>query len=476
MKKLLIIYSAVCLFALQSCSDATDILPVDQVAAEGALNTPEDVELALSGAFNAYNPQLLIQFSSRFADDLRIGGNSGGQGIGEHNQTLNSGTGIVAATYSSYYTVINRSNRVLDAADKLGVSTLSSDQQARLREIKGQAFALRALAHFDLLSVFATDFNENTAGVPYIDFIVTLELPGRNTVGEVFTGILSDLNEAQSLITGIDKKFFTVNFITALRSKIALFRNDYQQAIDQANDVIANIPLANRDQYLNMYLDRDDTEVIFEASRTISDGRPGGLFYFTGTGGAFFEMSFGLFSELDPADVRFDVLVDDDEDGGAIDPVSDPPTTIFIKKYPGREGQFGLNDIKMYRIAEQYLIKAEAQAKLGALDQAAGTIDILRDARYGTDQPTPSYGTLEEAIEDILLERRIELAYEGHRYIDIRRLRTITGEGIVRNDADCGGATPCLLPASSFKFTLPIPQGEIDVNPNVTQNPGYNGN
>ncbi|MEP2935383.1 MAG: RagB/SusD family nutrient uptake outer membrane protein [Gilvibacter sp.] len=470
------IYTILIFISLQGCNDALDILPVDAVAAEGALTTPEDIDLALSGAYAAYNPQLLIQFSSRFADDLRFGNANGGQGTVEHNQTINAGSGVVANIYSSYYAVINRVNRILEATELLDQSGLTADQKDRLKEIEGQAYALRGLAHFDLLSFFAPSFQNSDLGIPYIDFVVILELPARNSVGEVFAGILSDLDAAKGLISESATIFLTKDFITALEAKIALYRGDNSSAITKANALISAYNLGSRTQYESMYQDADDTEVIFKLSRTVSDARAGGLFYFTGTGGAFFEMSFGLFSELDPADVRYDVLVDDDIDGGTIDPVSDPPTTIFIKKYPGRDGQFGLNDLKLYRIAEQYLIKAEAQAKQGQLAEAALTIDALRDARFGADMPTPVYGSLLEAINDVLAERRIELAYEGHRYIDLRRTRDITGLGIVRNEADCGGPTPCLLLPTDFKFTLPIPQAEIDVNPNMVQNPGYDTN
>lgn len=470
------IYIIFVFIGLQGCNDALDILPVDAVAAEGALTTPEDIDLALSGAYAAYNPQLLIQFSSRFTDDLRFGNANGGQGTVEHNQTINAGSGVVAAIYSGYYAVINRVNRILEATELLDQSGLSTDQKNRLKEIQGQALALRALAHFDLLSFFAPTFEDSDLGIPYIDFVVILELPARNSVGEVFAGIQADLDAAKPLISDTANIFLTKDLITALEAKIALYRGDNGQAISKANVLIGNYNLANRAQYEAMYQDADDTEVIFKLSKTVSDARAGGLFYFTGTGGAFFEMSFGLFDALDPIDIRYDVLVDDDMDGGTIDPVSDPPTTIFIKKYPGRDGQFGLNDLKLYRVAEQYLIKAEALAKQGQLAEAANTIDALRDARFGADMPTPVYGSLDEAINDVLAERRIELAYEGHRYIDLRRTRALTGLGIVRNEADCGGPTPCVLLPTDFKFTLPIPQAEIDVNPNMIQNPGYETN
>ena len=481
MKRLLITLLLLSVF-IYGCEDATDILPVDQVAADEALTTPEDIALALSGAYSSYSPQLLIQINSRFADDLRIGVDNGGQGLADINLVLNSNSGTAAGVYSSYYNVINQVNRILVAIDELDTPSLTAEQIASVSDIQGQALALRALSHFDLLTLFSTSYDDDNAlAVPYIDFVVVLELPARNTVGEVFAGIEQDLTAASALIENTSNIFMTNELITALRAKIALFRGDFPNAIALSNESIAQFPLANTTQYVAMYADdlseegQGDTEVIFRVARTVTDARAGGLFYFTGTGGAFFEMSEGLFNNLDPADIRTDVLLDDDVSGAAIDPVSDPPNTLFIGKYPGRDGQFGLNDIKMYRVSEQYLIRAEAQARSGDLTGAAMTIDILRDARYGSDQPAPSYGSLQDAMTDILLERRLELAYEGHRYIDIKRTRDITNQGIVRDPSDCGGGTPCELMVDDFRFTLPIPQAEININSNTVQNPGYDG-
>lgn len=457
-----------------SCDDAVDILPVDTVSAEDALTTPEAIDLALSGAYAGYAPQTIISFASRFTDNLKIGVDNGGQGVDDLNQVLNSNSGSSGGIFASYYNVINRVNRILEAIEVIDRGPLTPQQLERLDEIQGQSLALRALSHFDLLTHFATDYTDNSAlAIAYIDFVVVLELPGRNTVGEVFDAIETDLQAAAALIENETNIFMTDDLITALRAKIALFRGNNELAAQLSQQLINEYPLANRQQYVDMYFDQDDTEVIFRVARTVTDARIGGLFYFTGTGGAFLEMSVGLFSELNPNDVRFDVLVDDDIDGGAIDPVSNPPGTIFIKKYPGRDGQFGLNDIKMYRVSEQYFINAEALARMGDLEGAAERIDELRDARFNMNQVAPDYGNLQEAIVNILEERRIELAYEGHRFIDIKRTRDITNEGVIRDMADCGGATPCELPVDDFRFTLPIPQGEIDVNPNVEQNPGY---
>jgi hypothetical protein len=66
----------------------------------------------------------------------------------------------------------------------------------------------------------------------------------------------------------------------------------------------------------------------------------------------------------------------------------------------------------------------------------------------------------------------MELAFEGHRYLDIKRNKSILG-GISRNDIDCAQGGNCEMAASDFRLTLPIPQVELNANPNITQNPGY---
>ena len=87
--------------------------------------------------------------------------------------------------------------------------------------------------------------------------------------------------------------------------------------------------------------------------------------------------------------------------------------------------------------------------------------------------PLSSFSNLEDAINEILTERRLELAYEGHRYIDLKRTRSITNDGIDRDGADCGGSIPCNLIATDYRFTFPIPVAELNANTNITQAPGY---
>lgn len=147
---------------------------------------------------------------------------------------------------------------------------------------------------------------------------------------------------------------------------------------------------------------------------------------------------------------------------------------IAIRKYPGAGTNGNLvNDIKICRLSEIYLIKAEAEIAAGNLTAAATTIQTLRNARFNKVQPLPVYANATDAWKAVLQERRIELAFEGFRYVDLKRIGSLAGETISRDSQDCAFNGACSLPLTDFRFTMPIPQDETNANGGIQQNPGY---
>ena len=475
-KNKFILYS-IFIFALWGCDDATEIFPSDEIAADEALTSPTSIELALNGAMQTYSPYNQLLFSSIFTDETRLGDDNGGQNTALHNLVLVANTAEPTAIFANLYNSINGATRVIEAIELLDFNQLSDADQQNMNFVRGQALGLRALAHFEALQYYSTDYNQSSLGVPYVDYVVTVELPSRNTVGEVVTGILNDIDTAENLLeSSTNKYYFNNNSLKALKSRLLTYlggTENYNSAITLADELIAEYPLASQEQYEGIFADLNDDEIIMSYARTITDTPPGLVWYFTGTGGAKWEMSEGLYNELNDNDIRKGVLLDTEVDGGAIDPVSNPPTTLYIGKYPGKQGFYGLNDYKLFRVSEQYLLKAESQAFLNNLTGAQETLQELKDARYSTSVTVPNFSSTQEAIEYIVEERRIELAYEGFRYIDLKRTRDIRNEGMVRYENDCGGGTPCELLNTDHRWTLPIPQAELDANINMEQNPGY---
>lgn len=156
---------------------------------------------------------------------------------------------------------------------------------------------------------------------------------------------------------------------------------------------------------------------------------------------------------------------------------ADPRSTdrIAFRKYPGTAANGLLvNDIKICRLSEMYLIKAEALVATGDLPGAAAAVKAVRDARSNRVSVL-SYADATIAYKDILNERRIEFMAEGFRFIDLKRLGGIANEGILRDPVDCAVNGACSLQVTDYRFALPIPT--VESNPNgailATQNPGY---
>ncbi|MDH3795885.1 MAG: RagB/SusD family nutrient uptake outer membrane protein, partial [Flavobacteriaceae bacterium] len=159
---------------------------------------------------------------------------------------------------------------------------------------------------------------------------------------------------------------------------------------------------------------------------------------------------------------------------------NDPAQDILvIQKYSGSEGQPLMNDLKIFRASEMLLIRAEAYADAGQFNgpsnSTAALLKQLRDARFGSDTPLLNFASQADAFGAILDERRVELAYEGHRYKDLKRLGTRGNRGVNKDAIDCAINGACTLDASDYRFTLPLPIVEFNANPGLRdqQNPGY---
>ena len=486
MKKIIktVVKSLVLLLAITSCQNARDITSVDSIISDNAFLGITDLQSSLNTSTLLYNASNVIGFSDRITDGVRIGVQSGGQNLGQIQKIITNATGFVDVLWTGRYRMITEINTFLPFAESFDASTPTEQEQ--VNSIIAQGLALRALAHLDLMAHFSSGSSVNDFDVFAPDNLsvpITIDVdvnrqPRRATVAEMTEFITSELDRASSLLGNpTDNNFVTQQFITAVRSRLAIYTGNNAGAIAAATSLINQFPLANTTQYFNMFRDdTDQTEVIYNLVANQAAGASvGGQFFFLNSFGSHSEVSQDLINVLPLGDIRSNVVLDvaDVVPGSGED---------RIGKYLGRPGENGRNNVKIFRVSEQYLIRAEARARTGDLNGAAADIDALVDARFGSDQPTPSYGNLEDAITDIILQRRIELAFEGHRYIDLRRTRDITGNGIELDPSlgmngesdDCGSrAVPCTIPVNDLRFSLPITIDEIAGNPGITQNPGY---
>lgn len=466
LNKLYILF-AVAVMTLSSCNDALFIDPEDEIVDDNAIENVDDVEDGVIGAYASMSYVPIISWNSIFTDELFKPDSNNGQGVQVHAWSINPSTTEPDDIFTNLYLTISRTNRVLEGM--AGITASNAEEQARLDRSQGELLAIRAMCHFDLLRFFAPSYTDDSAlAVPYVDYVVVLQKPARNTVGEVMTGVNADLITAKSLIPSDDtvNTKITRDAITALQARIALYRNDNAAAIAFATELINAYPALANDQAGFDAIWDDATaettgtnEVIFKLDRVAGDPHAGNRVgsIFTDTNNViYFGPSDKLKSSYASNDLRFNKYIS--ADGSE------------VEKYPGTSGAPNMNDIKVFRISEMYLIRAEAYAKTSQLPLAEDDYDAVRVARQN-DFAGISFTSATDAVNKILEERFREFAFEGHRFFDLKR----TATAVSRLAEDCAPVpTACNLPATDYRFTLPIPTSEIFVNNNIVQNTGYN--
>ncbi|WP_405377017.1 RagB/SusD family nutrient uptake outer membrane protein [Nonlabens sp. Asnod3-A02] len=502
MKKILILLSIVSLLA--SCEDTKEIIQPGELGASDAFNNTEDLATGVFGIYSAVDMRQEIRFTSFFTDEVAIGASNGGQGLPLHEGVLNPNSPEAEDIWADNYLVIFRANTLISASNSIVPEV---GEEATYDQAVGEALALRAYAFSRLLAFFGEDLqDDNTLGAILIDFPAdaSTQLP-RGTIGETYDFILDDLNRAEQLLTSSgaanDKFRVSVDFVRALRARVANYRGDDVLATSSANTVLSSFSLpatADPAEYSNLWGDVSGAasqEIIFNLDVTRNTGPTLVNIYNTNSsdrnGGAQFDMSRELFNILEAnsnnfGDIRRDIFVDI---SSLISPTYmtdvNPRDTdeIIIDKYPGDPVIGGLdgelrNDQKVIRTAEMHFILAEVAARNSDFNEVARQIDLVRNARYTTPVTTPVYSSQEEAFQDILLERRIELFAEGHRYIDVRRLGRLANVGYDRDEIDCTlyQSALCDRPATDTETRyMPIPTLEFTGNTAVAgqQNPGY---
>lgn len=492
MKKIkLLAYALTASFTLLSCRDAVDIVQAGELTEEVALRSVSDLQGFLYGnVYGALDTSNEIWLTSVFTDETGIAPSNSGWYFSEFRYILTSDNSYVAGTWGTNYRAINRANRVLKTAEN--ITPTSPDETLRYNSILAQARTIRALSYLNLLSYFTTNMaDDNALGVMLVTDVPDLnaQLP-RSTNGVIYSQIEEDLNFAYANLwesdpkgpaTAVKYKFVTKNLINAIRARMYTYRGNYPQAKIYAQEVITNgpalLPAANNtttNPYRAMWADTAQGETIFALSRP-SSGSWGDIARFWTTnstdinGSPLLKIGMNQYAVWNKDyDIRAVAFVDDSSSGNV----------QILNKYPGKANTQLRNDIKVFRTSEMYLIKAEAEVAANNFTAAANIIKEIRTARrfLNVAIPTPSYANKAEALKDILKERRAELSFEGHRYVDLRRLGSQAGVTNNRSPLDDGGAglnAPLSLPITDYRWTFPIPSAEKLGNPSIVQNPGY---
>lgn len=493
---------------LAGCKKALEVLPRDAVDAGTALSSREAVNAAINGAYarlkgvRIYGRDL-IALPEALADN-GYATNKSGRLLPEANNVF--GAHFTTALWQTSYTAINDINLVFEAIPKLDVNPALTP--AEIAAWEGQLYFLRALYHFDLVLAYAyipgaTVPSQERGGIPIMlkgtTNIVDAPkvLPARAPIADVYNQIVSDFTAAQDRLVFSTGAGFTntANKVAAqaMLSRVNLYRKNYTEAKRWADSCITRVGsrLTSGSSYVTNWRIATHQETlmqVFYATNTENPGVNESLqtsFTTLVTPGV--PAVTGGFGDLVPTISLLNDLGITLAGGNTVanfvganavvasrsadirNLLYEPGTTgrgkayIETTKYIGKNGFINLDNVPIVRIAEVYLNRAEAMATPGSavLNEAAALADLntILTARGLT--AVALTGTA--LYEEILRQRRIELAYEGHRFWDLKRL----GRDIVK------APHYNTVTFTDARILTAIPQREVDGNPNLVQNFGF---
>lgn len=436
------------LFALiicfAGCKDVLDLTPAQNLDTETALSTDVGVKQVLIGAYNRFGADGLYggevmrnaELYAGFGEILWVGT------FIEPSEIFNRN--ILAANFDVFnlwtdaYDCINICNNVLSALDVV--------EAADRNTVEGEARCLRAWCYFELVRYFGQQYEPGGTNIqPAVPLVLTPTIAldessfvTRNTVEEVYALIIADLTAAESLLPTSNGVYANKNVAAAVLARTYLQKEDYANARDAADLVIGSNKYDLLENYADCFNQEEETdEDIFSIQISDQEGVNAMNTYFavTANGGrGDIEIEEAHLALYDDADARKSLFT----------------LTAGAWRSGKWNNQYG--NIGAIRLAEMYLIRAECNQRLGT---ETGDSPLNDFNAIHTRAGLEAAGDV--TLDDILLERRLELAHEGFKVYDNKRLHIDVGT----------------TPWNDNSMIFPIPQSELDVNSNLSQNPGY---
>lgn len=456
MKKVIYTLFSIALLAT-GCTDLDPTLEQDKILGE-SINSVEDVRSVLNSAYNRmssryYYGRDVIIFGEVRSDNAYSDANSN-RFVTVAKMDMNRTDAYASDTWMQINKTIVSTNVVINA-DRAKIT----GDVTTLNHYLGEAYAIRALAHFDLLKLYGQQYQESdrtkALGVPYTKVFGKAIYPARETVQRTYELIMEDLNAAISNLSA-SKDDASAHYITtfaayALKARIALFFEDWATARDAAKYVIdhkgSRLDIAAPDDFAKTFTTDNTKNQIFSIANNDSDNtgvNSLGNIYFGSYGDVV--MLNDLYSKYETGDVRR-ALFSEVKAG----------KTYRMRK---QTDIIGAQDIPIIRYEEVVLTYAEALFRLGDTANALAQLNLIPAKRRATAYTSAT-------LENILLERRKEFAGEGFRFYDIARNKQ--DMPLVDDALQTYGT----VTYGSYKYSFPIPDAEMGANGNMVQNKGY---
>ena len=494
--KIRIFLSTLVLIGLMtSCEkDFLETKPTRQTATTDAFSTTKNAWAAVNGIHRYMYSQIFgsqpqggqsgnMLYMDIYGEDLVFPNvaNSGLQNEYKWIANTNPNTASNLYNYGFYYAIIGNANMIIANID--GAVGDQKDKDA----IKAQALTYRAWSYFNLVQMFGKRFVAGQAnsdlGVPLV-LAPTTEPAARNTVAEVYAQVDKDINEAIGLFTSANytrpnKSNFNINVAKGIKARIALVKQDWATAAQMAKEARTGFPLMSAADYTKGFNDYGNAEWLW-GSRIISAETNYFYSFF-----AYMSVNFNSTAIRATPKVIFSVLYNKMSDTDIRKTLFDPtgkntadfplPTTAYTrppylhKKFKVTDPASSIGDVPYMRAAELYLIEAEALAAQGKDSDAATVLRelvVTRDPAY-----VKSTKTGDALLEEIRVQRRIELWGEGFRFYDLKRTNSKLDRRGGNHNASFTNGVMEVEPGDK-RWQLPIPQGEIErTNGLEVQNP-----
>jgi hypothetical protein len=501
-KRIFLTYTVSVVFLVAtSCSGFLDELPSESVASSESIKNVSDAQIAINGVYRS------MTSSSYYGRSMVLYGEFKGGDFGLTTTAI-AGDPLYffthnpsSSSYSDYwsqgYIILAQVNSILANIESGKVDVPTAADIANLNSIKGQALAVRALVHFDLARLYGYPYLKDggtSLGVAVVTASLTAtEQRGRNTVAECYNRAITDLTDAISLLSTTQKNG-AINYYAAksLLSRIYLYKGDWENAYSTAKDVIENggYTAYTAANWVESWSKQFGSESIFElfVVPSESDLTTSSLRAYLAPRNTtrkdlgpmmVSDQFLDMFNQpVHSTDARWGIFGLDEFGNELTTGNQIPGRKGWLMKYEtdGKSNPSAVN-IKVVRLTEVLLIGAEAALKKASPDKA-NAVAWINTVRQRNPALADLDGTENNDVlsDEILLQRRIDLIGEGHRYFDVLR----TGGTVHYTD---GGFFSPIVPGGRdatvdwnfYRCVLPIGINEINANPAIReqQNPGY---
>lgn len=476
MKKIKYFILASSLVMAASCSkDKLELFPYNQIETTQAFNTEADVTLAINGMYAGLRTSgsyfvngIWNIVADALADNLIINqtGRLTLKTYGEWRYTGENTFGL----FSGGYTIIRRANAILENIDKFADGAFKNNA-------KGEALALRALVYFDMSRVYSKTYLNASATDETMPYVTTTDptiTPSKEPLQGFYGKVIADLELAKTLI-GTTNGIYRLNknAVSGLLSRVYLYKGDWANCITASNDALGTTPnVPSRTAFPGIWIDdASNAGVLFKVRNTKLDGlNSQGVNYYQTVGGerkSEYVVEYNFKQLFTAADIRTSTYISTSPFNGQ--------QYNHVIKYNGRTGDpAGVLDGKVIRTAEVLLNRAEAYYRNANPAAALADLVLLKSNRYSPYTADVLSG--QALLDEIYAQRRLELAFEGDRFWDLKRRNLPVVRDGTKGEIANGTGTPYVfttLAAGDFKFQLPFPQTEVNFNTNLKQNPGY---